>query len=388
MVLPFEVPSGDAALAAVADSLGGDVTRGLANSVRDARIASHPPRREKPVDERELGRAANVRYLVAGDVRASGDDIAVNVRLTDTVTGKELGSERRTVARARTGEDHDLLVARVTAASRVMFQNAEGRRIASEPLSATDALSLIARADAIYTGEDLASTRAARKLYDQARERDPTLVAAWVGHQSTLIDEHFRDFAAGRNETLLADVDRDSRRALALDDRSAIAWNARSWALAAQWQWQAAFEAKARATALDPSIFIAPVTLLILTGRSEEALKTITERNKKIGVPDTAYLFEACHAHIHLGHYAEGIAECERAVADNNDYWPYLDLTAAYAQTRDMARAASNKTQLMKRVPDLTISRLEAKAFSNNPHWIAEIRTHFITGLRKAGVPE
>ena len=42
----------------------------------------------------------------------------------------------------------------------------------------------------------------------------------------------------------------------------------------------------------------------------------------------------------------------------------------------------------MKRVPDFTISRLEAKKFSNHPVWIDEIRTHFITGLRKAGVPE
>ena len=43
---------------------------------------------------------------------------------------------------------------------------------------------------------------------------------------------------------------------------------------------------------------------------------------------------------------------------------------------------------LMKRVPDFTISRLEAKRFSNNPVWNEEIRTHFIVGLRKAGVPE
>ena len=107
-----------------------------------------------------------------------------------------------------------------------------------------------------------------------------------------------------------------------------------------------------------------------------------------LGRPDPAYLFEACHAHIHLGRYKEGIDECERAVADNNDYWVYLDLTAAYAQTGDLARAAVAKAQLMKRVPDFTISRLEAKKFSNHPVWIEEIRTHFIAGLRKAGVPE
>ena len=42
----------------------------------------------------------------------------------------------------------------------------------------------------------------------------------------------------------------------------------------------------------------------------------------------------------------------------------------------------------MKRVPDFTIARLEAKKFSNHAVWVEEIRTHFIAGLRKAGVPE
>jgi adenylate cyclase len=391
MVLPFSATTGDAALGTLADSLTGDVTRALANSMRDARIAAASgaaAEKGKPIDERALGRDANVRYLVAGDVRGTGDDVAVNVRLTDTTTGKELGSERRTIARARTVEDHELLVARVTAATRVMFQNAEGRRIAALPLDTNDPQSLVARADAVFTGEDLATTRAARKLYEQARERDPTLVSAWTGHMYTLLEEHWIDFAAGRNEALLAEADRDSRRAVALDDRDANAWNARKSALMLQWQWQAAFEAFDRAAALDPSSFRVPVTPLILTGKSAEALQAIAKRNAMLGAPDPSLLFSACHAHIHLGHYKEGIDACERAVADDNGYWTYLDLTAAYAQNGDMARAAAAKAQLMKRVPDFTIARLEAKKFSNHPVWIEEIRTHFIAGLRKAGVPE
>src|SRR5204862_3557517 len=143
------------------------------------------------------------------DVRGSGDDIVVNARLTDTTTGKELGSERRTIARNRAAEDRDLLTARVTAATRLMFQNAEGRRIAALPLDANDAQSLVARADTIFTEEDLASTRAARKLYEQARERDPTLVAAWIGHMYTLLSEHWYDLTAGRNDALLTEIDRD-----------------------------------------------------------------------------------------------------------------------------------------------------------------------------------
>src|SRR6266550_277106 len=291
MVLPFSATTGDAALGTLADSLTGDVTRALANSMRDARIAAASgaaAEKGKPIDERALGRDANVRYLVAGDVRGSGDDIVVNARLTDTTTGKELGSERRMIARARAVEDHELLVARVTAATRVMFQNAEGRRIAALPLDANDAHSLVARADTIFTEEDLATTRAARKLYEQARERDPTLVAAWIGHMYTLWSEHFSDFAAGRNEALLAEIDRDSRRAIALDDRDANAWNARKNALFVQWQWQAAFEASDRAAALDPSSFRAPIGLLIVTGRSAEALQAIAKRNAMLGMPDPA----------------------------------------------------------------------------------------------------
>jgi tetratricopeptide (TPR) repeat protein len=167
-----------------------------------------------------------------------------------------------------------------------MFNNAEGRRVAAEPLDATDAQSLVARADAIMTGDDLASTRAARKLYEQAIERNPGLSAEWIGHLETLDDEHWRDLSAGRDERLLAEIDRDSRRAIQLDDRDPRAWRAREVALADQWQWQGAFEANDRARALDPSRFWSRAALYILSERSAEALEEIAKRNAMVGLPD------------------------------------------------------------------------------------------------------
>jgi adenylate cyclase len=394
LVAHFNAPAGDAPLTALADTLGGDVARALANSVRDAHIVAPgfaATQQGTPFDERALAREANVRYLVAGDVRAAGGDIAVTVRLTDGTTAKQLSSERRTIARARATEDRDLLVARVTAAVRLMFQNAEGRRIAAEPGSATDAQSLVTRANAVFTGEDRASTLAARRLFEEARERDPSLVAAWTGHLLTLSWEHWNDFAAGRNERLVSEMDRDSRRAIALDDRDPTAWSARAAALAVQWQWQAAFEANDRAIALDPTqprFDLQRSFLYYMTGRSAEALQQIAKRNAALGPPDSDFLFYACHAHIHLGQYEEALAKCGRAVARDNSYLVYFDLAAAYAQTGDMVRARAAKADLMRRAPDFTISRFEAKQFSNNPVWIEEVRTRFIPGLRKAGVPE
>ena len=284
MVLPFGAPAGDAVLGPLAASLSADVTPALANSVRDARVvAPTAAKSDSTIDVRALGRDANVRYLVAGDLHVAGDDIVANVRLLDTTSGTQLASERRSIARTRAAEDDELLIARVTAAARLMFNNAEGRRVATEPVDATDAQSLVSRADAIFTGEDLASTRAARKLYEQAIERNPNLIAAWIGHLYTLDDEHGRDLAAGRNERLLAEMDRDSRRAIQLDDRDSLAWRAREQALADQWQWQGAFEANDRARALDPSRFWTRAFLYILTGRSAEALHEIAQRNAMVG---------------------------------------------------------------------------------------------------------
>ena len=394
MILPFTAPPGDAALSDFADALAGDVSRALANSIRDARVVSPGPatvQKGKPIDERAVGRDANVRYLIASELRATGDDIVVTSRLVDVTTAKELSSERRAIARTRMTEDRDLLVARLTSVTRLMFNNAEGRRVAAEPLGALDARGIVIRADAMFTGDDLASTREARKLYDEAIRRDSSLVAAYIGRAYTFMFEHLSDFAGGRNEQVIASMDHDTRRAVALDDRDAWAWDARSSALRIQWQWDAAFEANDRAHALDPTRFnraLDKALLLISVGRSADALKVIEARNTMLGVPDSDFLFLACHANVHLAQYGEAINKCGRAMANDNDYWTYLDLTAAYAQTGDMVKAAAAKAQLMRRVPDFSISRLEAKQFSNNPIWIEEIRTHFIAGLRKAGVPE
>ncbi len=178
MIVPFSVPGGEAALEPLAETLGSGVMRALANSLRDAQIV--PPGtaaayKGKPLDARAVGHDVNVRYLVEGEVRGAGDDIGVTVRLTDTVLAKQMASEHQSVPRSRLAQDQDLLVARLTSATRLMFGNAEGRRVAAEPLPATDARSLVDRANAVFTGKDLATTRAARKLYSEAIDKNPSL---------------------------------------------------------------------------------------------------------------------------------------------------------------------------------------------------------------------
>ena len=74
--------------------------------------------------------------------------------------------------------------------------------------------------------------------------------------------------------------------------------------------------------------------------------------------------------------------------SSDNSYFVWVDLTAAYAQTGDMTKAAAAKAELLRRVPDFSISRFERKQFSNNPIWVKGVREHFVPGWRKAGLPE
>jgi class 3 adenylate cyclase/TolB-like protein len=395
LILPFAAPAHDAVLEPLAEALGADVTRAIVNGMRDWKVV--PPgiagvgRQTRP-GASTVGQEAGVRYVLEGDVRAAGDEIGVTLVLTDAVLGKSLASERRAVNRTRLAQDKGLLGAQLADATRQMLRNADARRIAAEPISTRDARSLVERGSATYRFGDLAAIRAARKHFREAIDKDPNLVAARVWHGYSLYEEFWVDFAGGRDERLLAALDDDSRRALELDDRDIRAWDLRMDALQLRWQFDAALEANERARAIDTSqagrLLLDRMSILVLMGRSEDALNDYAAFNAMGGPRDSDAMRLACIAYVYLGRFDDAIANCGRASVDSPDYWIYLVLTAAYAQTDDLARAEAAKAQLMKRVPDFTISRFLAKQFSNNPRWIEQIRTHVVPGLRKAGVPE
>ena len=160
IVLPFGAPADDAAMRALADSLTGDVTRALADNVRDARVVAPSiaaAYRDKSVDARQVGREVNVHYLLEGETGTAGDEIIVTARLIDAGSGKQLGSERHSFIRSRLKEEQGQLSARVTYAARAMFDNAEQRRFTTEPPSSATAADLVQRAEVSSAGNVLPS---------------------------------------------------------------------------------------------------------------------------------------------------------------------------------------------------------------------------------------
>jgi hypothetical protein len=89
-----------------------------------------------------------------------------------------------------------------------------------------------------------------------------------------------------------------------------------------------------------------------------------------------------------LGRYNEAIAACEKSVGELDWWMPHLYLIAAYTHTGEAAKAAAEKTKLLKLRPGNSIADFKALRLSNDPAFLQQTETHLFADLRKAGIPE
>jgi len=394
-ILPFAVTGGSAAEEQLGDSLTQDVTAALGRTARYARVVSHglsSGYKGKTVDARVVGRELNVRYLAQGEIRHAGDKLVLNAMLIDTGNATQVWNDRMELPVAQANSGNDAIAAQIARRIRLGLVDAETRRAAHQSGPNASAVELLLRGIAATDDGSLPGTLEARKFFDEALRIDPTLVGAlngqvWASINLLSVDPH----ADGNH--LLQQMDEFSRRAVAADRNDLRAWLARVDALSRQWRWAEASEALAEVIRIDPTYTYAyhrRALILTWTGRPEEVFAQL---DKAIALDpreadDADALFIRCRAHLSLGRYDEAINACERSAALENDWVTYLFLTAAYAQTNQMAKAAATKSRLLKVRPDFTIARLKTAGVSDNPVFWQQTETHMIAGLRKVGIPE
>jgi class 3 adenylate cyclase/tetratricopeptide (TPR) repeat protein len=391
MIVPFVGAAGDAALEGTAARLTADITRALGDSMPDMRVAPVPVAANiaaKTTDARAMGREANVRYLIQGDLLPTGTQIAATLRLVDTRDGRQIQTERRVIERSGL-EDREPLIRQLTYAARVMLTDAILRAM-PKPGSETTAQDFVDRSRALTIDDPVARAREMRRLADQAIRLDPKLAGAWTQRVISNVDLFENDFTVDR-ERILAEADADSLRAVTLDPRDPSAWWARAFVLGYVGNLDAAFAANDRAHDIDPTRF-SPVILrgwlYLSAGKPSEALKVVDSLQVALGTMHSELQAMACAAHLALGAYEEAIAACDRAAASDASWFIFANLTAAYAMRGNTEKAAQAKARLLKVQPAFTIGRYEAKSFSSIPAALALDKAHLIAGLRKAGVPE
>jgi class 3 adenylate cyclase/TolB-like protein/tetratricopeptide (TPR) repeat protein len=393
-ILPFVAASGEQPLA---DALGRDLTLGLGRT-RGQKVASFAATERykgKPVDPRSVGAELNVRYVTTGDVRSAGDRIVIDVQVIDAVTATQVWTDRVEVEAKQLPEEQNSLVARLTHRIDEVLFGAAVRHADKPPPADASAVEFVLHAHNFWARNptSVPGAEGAMKFFDQALQRDPSLVSAMIGKFTALYYVIFLDPQAD-HDRIVKEMEELSLRAATVDERDPSAWYARAIALAFQWRWQAALDASAQAERLDPTdsaIFSQRAETMLLMGRPPEALALVDKALslEAANTVATAWpLHTRCRTYVALGRYDEAIAACEKSAFLHEWWMPHLYLVAAYTHEGEAAKASAEKTKVLQQRPAISFSDFNALRLSDSPSFVQQIDEKLFPELRKAGIPE
>ena len=416
-VLPFANLNNDPEQDYFADAITTDLTTDLAQMPGSFVIGRETAftYKNKPIDLKTLGKDLGIRWAVQGAVRRNGDQVRVNVSLTDLQTARDVWSDRFDGDRTSLPVLQDQITARLARSLNLELIQAESRRSEADRSENPDAMDFNMRGWAkSFEQPSRIQNAQAKELFDSALQLDPDNVDAMIGKAGCLANEVNFGWSASvggpvsqliNTWPMVPPVNNSreiKKRAMDLIDRAlskrrAIAqahfvkgniliFGHPEEALA---EYEAALEINPNFQSASTSKGLA----LILSGRARDAIPPVQLALRISPKDPFAYFWywELCQAHLHLHEYKEAIAECRRSMNMNNsNLQTYVDLISAYGSTGQMEQAGQTLAEFIKILPifiPLQAHRRVAYTFSSNPQYRREI-DDIVDGLRKGGIPE
>jgi TolB-like protein/DNA-binding winged helix-turn-helix (wHTH) protein/Tfp pilus assembly protein PilF len=178
-VMPFDSLADDASQLYLARGITADLTTDLARLAGLRVIGAS--RAVGQVPDASPPRPPAARYLVSGSVQRAGDRLKVNVRLTDSVTGQQLWSERYERALQDLFVVQDEIVTRLVSTLPVKLSEAERRRLAQRYTRNLEAYDYFLRGQAALLTRARGQNESAREMYRKALALDPSFARAYAG---------------------------------------------------------------------------------------------------------------------------------------------------------------------------------------------------------------
>jgi adenylate cyclase len=394
VVLPFANLSNDPEQQYLADGITEDLTTDLsriAGMVVISRTTAFTYR-NRPIDIRQIGRELNVRYVLEGSIRRSGERIRCNAQLIDAESDSHIWAERFDLLAQDLLWLQDEVTGRIAIALDLELTELEAARPSENP----DAFEYVLRARSAYNrGSTRDSFTETISLYESALALDPASIQAraWLAQTLTArVLDQLTDAPAAdleRAEALISDV-------LATSPRDPVAHLARAQMLRAQGRFDAAAPEYERALALNRNWVVAIAGLGLckfLAGAIEEA----------IPAQEQAIRLSPRDPHLPNWYWRIGMVHLLKARIDDAISWleqarnanprlagPRAWLAAAYALAGNDKDAAAELAEAHRLSGDnryATIAGFKrSAALGAKLHTLAE--ETFFAGLRRAGVPE
>jgi TolB-like protein/class 3 adenylate cyclase/tetratricopeptide (TPR) repeat protein len=362
VVLPFQNTTGSSDQDYLADGLTDDVTADLSRISGSFVISRNSAFtfKGKAYDEREVAHALGIKYILEGTVRRTDDQIRINASLIDGDTGGQLWTDRFDHPIQDVAAFQDEVTGRIVNSLSLELVANEARKSRLARPNDPDAVDLTMRGWWLMRQpDDRQRTLDARKLFEQALEKDRQSVPALLGLAQTyalmvgLTWSQDPDGDLGRGEAAVAE-------ALALSPQNAIAYYIKASLFFNRDEHPEAISACQTSIALDRNYapaygFLA--ALVRLEGHPERSI-TLLRQAIKLSPRDPdmwKWLQFMARAQSDLGQADEAIENFHRAIAVNPGApaFQWALLSTAYARGKHPAEARNAMDTFLRLSPGL-----------------------------------
>ncbi len=384
-VLPFDNRSDDPEQGYFADGITEDIITEIARLPELLVIARNSTftYKNKAAKIQDVCRDLNVRYVVEGSIRKSGERVRINAQLIDGSSGGHLWAERYDRTLTDIFAVQDDVVAKIVRALKIkLITPKDPPPQRSEPHT-PDAYDCVLRAREQYRLFTNESNLAAQALYERAITLDPSYAEPYAGLAETYVQQWLTGVAPTLDRALelaQAAVVRDASLPLVHEALSTVYLFMR--------RHDDAIGAARRWIELEPSNADAYATLagaMHFAGRNEpviELIETAMRLNPK-------YPFFYPHyiglANLGMRRFAAAVAAFQRAAARNAEaLWPHVYLAATYALANDGPKARSEAAEVLRINPEFSVTALPRLLPYKRSSDIDEI----VAGLRETGLAD
>jgi len=397
VVLPFTNLSDAREDQYFADAITDDVTTDLSRIAGMTVISSNTAfaYQNRRVDTRQIGRDLNVRYVLGGSVRRSGNRARVNVQLIDAETDANIWADRFDHNSAELLALQDEITSRIAVALNLELISAEAARTAEHP----DALDYILRGRAAlynYRGSTPENFIEAIELFQQALAVSPESIEARA-LLALALTERVLEQVTDSPASDITQAQELIEAVVAVSPRHPLVNFVKGQILRAQHQFELAIPEYEAAIAVNRNWVVAIAALgwcKFFTGAIEEAIPAqelairLSPRDPRL--PN--WYWRIGMIHLLQSRTDEALSWLERARNANPRLaGPRAWLASAYALQGNTEGAATELAEAHrlsgdKRYISIASHKAAQPFIVPNIHDLAD-RTFYV-GLRKAGVPD
>ena len=388
-VLPFVNMSGDKAQEYFSDGITEDIMIGLSKIggllvvARNSSFAY----KGKATSTRQIGRELNVRHILEGSVRKSGNRVRITAQLVDVSTGRQLWAERYDRKMSDIFAVQDEVRTKIVSALAVKLSADDSIRLRRSKNVDPDAYELLLRGLEALRRYSPGTNEEAREFFKKAAAIDPGYARAHANIAYTHIMDVFSGYTKEPARSLEL-AKQSLTAAMQQDSKISQIYLTQSDLFRIQRRYDKSLAAARKAIQLDPnsdSGYIALAFTLNYMGRHKEGLSSVDIALRLDPNASVFHFFAKAMALFHLERYGEAASALTKLVQRNPQFLRgRLLLAATYGQlgrTSDAEWEAMEATSLLD---GLSIAQ-QRKII---PYKRQADVNRYLEGLRKAGLPE